>query len=90
MWVCLKRLCVTHDHSSFPTSVLGLLEKKKEEYETIRAGHKTFTNSAPYWLGGSTNIEINDQINYTQYNSTGSGKIHFICSKGNLSTFFKN
>ena len=24
---------MTHDHSSFPTSVLGLLEKKKEEYD---------------------------------------------------------
>ena len=35
MWVCLKRLCDTCNHSSLPTSVLGLLEKKEEEREMM-------------------------------------------------------
>ena len=46
----------------------------QEEFDFIRIGQKTFTNSAPYWIGGSTN-EPNDTTDYTKYIANNSGTI---------------
>ena len=45
-----------------------------EELDFIREGQRSFSNSLPYWIGGSTN-EPNAIINYTEYITNSSGTI---------------
>ena len=37
----------------------------EEEHEFIREGQRSFNNSLPYWIGGSTNLE--GTIKYSDY-----------------------
>ena len=45
----------------------------QEEFDFIKEGQKTFKNSEPYWIGGSTNQ--NDKITYTEYIANNLGTI---------------
>ena len=47
----------------------------QEEYDLIREGQKSFSNSVPYWIGGSANFSSNVMINYTDYIANDSGII---------------
>ena len=45
----------------------------KEEYNFIRVGQKNFSDSVPYWLGGSADIEPSVALNYSDYITNNSG-----------------
>ena len=47
----------------------------QEEYEFIREGQKSFCDSAPYWLGGTTNILKDNEAEYSDYLPNSSGTI---------------
>ena len=46
----------------------------EEEYDFIREGQKSFSNSVPYWIGGST--DSNDTVEYNDYIADSSGTVH--------------
>ena len=45
----------------------------EEEHNFIKEGQRTFTNSAPYWIAGSTNSQPDDVIQYFNYSMDNSG-----------------
>ena len=47
----------------------------KEEYNFIREGQKTFSNSYFYWMNGSTDIEQRKILNFADYIANNSGKV---------------
>ena len=52
----------------------------KEEFDFIREGQKNFTNSAPYWIGGTTDSDKEQSIwfNFPDYLADNSGSIKCI------------
>ena len=47
-----------------------------DEYKFIRKGQKSFHNSVPYWIGGSTNSTLNETIEFSDYITNTSGTRH--------------
>ena len=47
----------------------------QEEYDFIMQGQKTFCNSYPYWINGSTNALPEANLDYTDYFANNSGII---------------
>ena len=45
----------------------------QEEYDFIREGQKGFSSSVPYWIGGSTDVLINNTFDYYDYIANGTG-----------------
>ena len=46
----------------------------EEEYDFLKQGQRSFSNSLPYWIGGSTNsTNLEDTIEYSDYIENNSG-----------------
>ena len=43
----------------------------EEDYDFLKVGQRSFNNSLPYWIGGSTNLT--DTIEYSDYIGNNSG-----------------
>ena len=45
------------------------------ELDFLRQGQKSFSNSNPYWIGGSVNSAVDTDITYSDYIGTDSGNV---------------
>ena len=45
----------------------------QHEHDLIKEAQKLFSNSVPYWIGGSANYLPNVTINFTEYIANNSG-----------------
>ena len=52
----------------------------KQEHDFIKEGQKSFINSAPYWISGSTDTDKKQYIwfNFPDYLADNSGSITYI------------
>ena len=49
--------------------------ENSDEYDFVAEGQKSFSDSFPYWIGGSTNSESNTTIEYTDYIINDAGTV---------------
>ena len=47
-----------------------------EEYNFIREGQKTFSNSYFYWINGSTDLKRGKTLDFSDYIANNSGKVN--------------
>ena len=48
------------------------------EFDFIKEGQRTFHHSRNYWVGGTTNSNLNSYIDYSEYNVNNTGSKYFI------------
>ena len=54
----------------------------QDEYDFIMQGHKTFCNSYPYWINGSTDTVPDANLNYSDYFPNNTGILMALSGKG--------
>ena len=67
---------VINDFSEIASGWGPAVINDQQEHDFLAEGQKTFRNSTPYWVAGSTNVQSGSLLdNYSQYITADSGTI---------------